>query len=122
MNPRLVELALRKQRLQIRAEYQRDDMARRLQGLTPAFDTVDRARDGLAWLRDHAPLVTAVVAGLALARPRRAWIIAKRAWLGWMLLRRGRLRGGGTLMSALTSPLLRGVATLLLDRLKRARG
>lgn len=119
MNPRLVEFALRKQRLQIRAELQREDMARRLQGLEPAFDTVDRARDGLAWLRGHAPLVTAAVAGLALARPRYAWGVAKRAWVGWLLLRRGRLRGGSSLVSTLAWPLLRGVAGTLLERLKR---
>ncbi|WP_341648360.1 hypothetical protein [Thauera humireducens] len=51
MNPRLVEIALRKQRLQLRAEAQRDDMVHRLRGIDATLDRLDAAREHLAWAR-----------------------------------------------------------------------
>ncbi|MCM2332033.1 hypothetical protein CJ010_22440 [Azoarcus sp. DD4] len=121
MNPKLVEFALRKQRLQIRAEQQREDMLRHLQGIEPVLDVADRARDGLAWLRAHAPLVTGVVVFVLVSRPRLAWRLAKRAWLGWVLFRRTRGGAGGSSAAVLAMPLLRGLGALLRSRLNRAR-
>lgn len=120
MNPKLVEFALRKQRLQIRAEQQRADMMRHLQGVEPALDVADRARDGLAWLRSHAPLVTGVAVFVLVSRPRLAWRLAKRVWLGWLLFRRTR-GAGGSAAAVLAMPLLRGLGALLHGRLNRAR-
>lgn len=120
MNPRLVEFALRKQRLQMRAELQREDMLRRLRGIEPVLDVADHARDGLAWLRGHAPLVTGVAVFVLVSRPRLAWRLAKRAWLGWLLWQRS-TRGNGKLLAALASPLVSTLAELLRSRLRRAR-
>ncbi|NMG66448.1 hypothetical protein GPA19_16000 [Azoarcus indigens] len=92
MSPQMVELALRKQRLQIRAEAQRDDMMGRLAGIESALDTVDRVRDQLDWAKEKAPLLTGAALLLLMARPRRTWWLVRRAWVGWMLL--SRVRGG----------------------------
>ncbi len=88
MNPQLVEFALRKQRLQIRADMQRLDMARRMEGITPLFDAVDRVRDGARWTRDNAPVIASVALGVALLKPRIAWRLGRRAWRGLAFVRR----------------------------------
>ncbi len=87
MNPREVELALRKQRLRIRADAQREDMLHRLAGIETALDSVDRAREYARWAATQAPLLSGGLLFLLL-RPRRAWRLARRAWLAWLLLRK----------------------------------
>ena len=90
MNPELVELALRKQRLQIRIADQRAAMVRHAQGFAPVFRGVDKAVDGLMWARDHAPLLSGVGLFLLAVRPRAALRWARRGWAGWQLVRRVR--------------------------------
>lgn len=51
MDARQIDLALRKQKLQMRAGVQRGDIARRLAGIDGALDRVDSLRDNLAWPR-----------------------------------------------------------------------
>ena len=48
MDSRQVELALRKQKLQLRAEAQRADITDRLAGIDGALDRIDSLRDGTA--------------------------------------------------------------------------
>lgn len=88
MSPRQVELALKKQRLQIRSAILRDDLAAFAGGLKPVFALADRGRSALRWLRRH-PLVP-VVAGVALltARPRAVLRWAQRGFLAWQMLRK----------------------------------
>jgi hypothetical protein len=89
MNPELVELALRKQRLQLRSADERDALVRHAQAFTPVFRGVDRVVDGVRWARDKAPILSGIgvlpagrppprgaalgaagLAGLAAAAPR----------------------------------------------------
>jgi hypothetical protein len=113
MNPRLVEFALRKQRLQIHAEMQREDMAWRLAGITPALDRVDQLRDAVRWTRDHIPLLASSVLVVALLRPRLVLRVARRTWLGWLVYRRLRRRTGPLreFIARLRAPPPRGRAT-----------
>ena len=95
MSPELLELALRKQRLQIRARMQRQDMAARLGGIGDALDQVDRLRDAVSWLRDNAPIVSSIAAGLLLLKPRGTLRWLRRALFGWQLFKRARVMLNG---------------------------
>ncbi|NMF89956.1 YqjK-like family protein [Aromatoleum petrolei] len=88
MNPRRLELALRKQRLQFDAERQRETLVAGLERIESVLDVVDRARDRAQGLREHAPLLSALAFAAVLYRPRLALRVARRAWVGWMLYRR----------------------------------
>lgn len=85
-----LELALRKQRLQIAGERLRADFGRYAAGLAPAFDAADCAVYGTRWLRRNPQLVVAAGVALVVARPKRAWRWGRRAflaWQGWRKLR-----------------------------------
>lgn len=88
-NPAL-ELALRKQRLQIAGEGLRRDVARHAAGLTPVFTGADVAVEGVRWLRRHPHAVVAAGVALIVARPRRAWRWGRRAFVGWQAWHRVR--------------------------------
>lgn len=92
MNSKLVEIALRKQRLQFRAEQQRAELMVGLEVVDGVLDGVDRLRDGVAWLRGHAPAVSTFALVLLILRPRFTLRWARRGVVGWQLYRR--LRGG----------------------------
>lgn len=121
MDSRHIELALRKQKLQLRAEVQRADMTRRLAGIDGALDRVDSLRDHLAWAKDKIPLLSVALIAVVAARPRFALRVAKRAWVGWLLVRQAR---GGRLSALLPTavPLLRGVLALIRRRLEASAG
>ncbi|NMG50231.1 hypothetical protein GO613_19235 [Azoarcus communis] len=120
MNPRLVEFALRKQRLQITAEHQRDDMMRRFDGLESTLDVVDQVRDGVAWTRQHAPLLSSLALIVVASRPRLVLGLAKRGWAGWLLYRK--LRGGKPALGLIAAPLARRILEMLLDKFVARRG
>lgn len=90
MTPRLLELALKKQRLQWEIAAQRQQLARYSAGLTPAFGVADRLRDGARWLRWHPEAVAAGVAVLVVARPRAVWRWARRGFFAWQAWHRVR--------------------------------
>lgn len=115
MNPRLVEFALRKQRLQIDAARQREDTMHRLAGFESALDTVDRIRDGFAWAREHAPLLSVAALVLVATRPRLALRLANRAWIGWLVFRRFR-GSSGAKAGLLALPLARRLAERIVGR------
>jgi hypothetical protein len=112
MDSRDIELALRKQKLQMRAEAQRADITRRLAGIDGALDRVDSLRDNLAWAKDKVPLLSVALLVVLAAKPRLALRLAKRAWVGWLLVRQAR---GGRMSALLPTaiPLLRGVLALI---------
>lgn len=90
MNPRLLALALKKQRLQWEIAAQREQLARYGSGLAPAFGAADRVRDGARWLRRHPEAVAAGIAALVAVRPRVAWRWARRGFFAWQAWRRVR--------------------------------
>lgn len=121
MNQRILELALRKQRLQIRAEAERRDMVRHLGGVDAVLDTVDRVRDQIRdtvqWAREKAPILSLALLVLLITRPRRAIRLAQRVWVGWLIWRRVRGKGSTSFTPAVASVLLR-----LVVRLRRMMG
>jgi hypothetical protein len=116
MNPKLVEFALRKQRLQIDAGHQRADLMRRLAGLDATLNTLDSVRDQFAWARRHAPLLSGGALLLLASRPRLVLRLARRGWVGWLLWRRLRGKPGSNLL-----PLLAPALRIVLERLRGRR-
>lgn len=90
MDAAALELALKKQRLQLAAAALRDDLARHGAGLAPVFDAADKAVAGAAWVRRHPQVLVAAAVALAVARPQRAWRWGRRAFVGWQAWRRVR--------------------------------
>ena len=121
MDSRHIELALRKQKLQLRAEAQRTDIAQRLAGIDGALDRVDSLRDNLAWAKDKIPVLSIALLVVLAAKPRLTLRLAKRAWVGWLLMRQVR---GGRLSALLPTavPLLRGLLAILRRRLESSEG
>lgn len=88
MSPRQVELALKKQRLQIRSAALRDEFSAYAAGLAPAFALADRGRSALRWLRRHPLLPALVLAAVLAARPRMVLRWAQRGFVAWQALRK----------------------------------
>ena len=91
MNSVTLELALKKQRLQIASQSLRSDFGRYAAGLAPAFNGADYVVEGARWLRRHPQFIVAAGVALVIARPKRAWRWARRAFVGWQAWRK--LRG-----------------------------
>lgn len=83
-----VELALRKQRLQLRIAEQRAHAIEHLERIEGVLGVVDQASDCARSLRREAPLLTAGALALAVVRPRLALRLARRAWFGWVVYRK----------------------------------
>lgn len=88
MSPELVQIALRKQRLQLRCAEQREAIVHHAQGLAPVFKGIDRIADGVHWARNNAPILSGIAVFMLVARPRAALRWARRGWLGWQMFRR----------------------------------
>ncbi len=88
MNPATLELALRKLRLQIASDGLRRDFARHATGLAPVFAGADYAVESSQLLRRHPQVLGAAGVALLVARPRRVWQWARRAFVGWQLWRK----------------------------------
>jgi hypothetical protein len=86
--PRDIELALKKQRLQLRSAALRQQMSGQAGALDPLFLTADRLNNGIGWLRRHPEAVVAAVVAIVVARPRRAFRWARRAFFAWQVWRR----------------------------------
>ena len=121
MDSRQIDLALRKQKLQMRADAQRTDLTRRLAGIDGALDRVDSLRDNLAWAKDKIPLLSVALLVVLAAKPKLTLRLAKRAWVGWLLVRQAR---GGRLSALLPTaiPLLRALLAIVKRRLEPAAG
>ncbi len=119
MDPRQIDLALRQQKLQMRADAQRTDITRRLAGIDGALDRVDSLRDHLAWAKDKIPVLSVALIVVLAAKPKLTLRLAKRAWVGWLLVRQAR---GGRLSALLPTaiPLLRGLLAIVRRRLEPA--
>ncbi len=88
MNPRQVELALKKQRLLMRSGALREDFGHYATVWMPLFSATDRLRAGLHWLRRHPLLPVASLVALMVARPRGVLRWARRGFFAWQALRR----------------------------------
>ena len=117
MASRQIDLVLRKQQLLMRADVQRVDMSRRLAGIDGALDRVDSVREHLAWAKEKIPRLSVALLVVLAAKPKLTLRLAKRTWLGWLLLRQAR---GGRVPALLTTagPLLRGLIALIRRRLE----
>lgn len=121
MDARQLDLALRKQKLQLRADAQREDLSRRLDGIDGALDRADGLREHLAWARERIPVLSVALITVLLVRPRFTLRLAKRAWVGWLLVRQVRSGRLSALLPAAV-PLLRGLLALIRRRLEPSAG
>lgn len=83
MSPRLVELALKKQRLQIRSAALRTDFSSHAAAWRPVFAIADQGQAALLWLRRHPAVPVAVLVALLVARPRGLLRWLKRGFFAW---------------------------------------
>ncbi len=88
MNSATLELALKKQRLQIASAGLRDEFGRCAAGLAPVFSGADCVVEGARWARRNPQIVAAATVALIVARPKRAWRWARRAFFGWQAWRK----------------------------------
>lgn len=82
-----VELALKKQRLQIAGAGLRGDIAHHSIGLAPIFTGADFVVDAVWYLRQRPKLLIAASVALVVARPSRAWRWGRRLFVGWQAWR-----------------------------------
>lgn len=83
-----VELALKKQRLQIRSAALRAELAGHGAALTPWFAAGDKVCEGARWLKRHPGIAVAGTVALLVARPRFAFRWARRGVVAWQAWRR----------------------------------
>lgn len=83
MGSSAIELALKKQRLQIASEGLRADFVNYASGLTPAFVAADMAVAGAHWVCRNKELVVAAGVAVAVIRPRSSLGWARRAFVLW---------------------------------------
>ena len=88
MNPTTLELALKKQRLQIASDTLRTEFGLFAAGLAPAFSGADCTVEGVRWLRRNPEVAVAAGVALVVIRPKRAWRWARRAFVGWQVWRK----------------------------------
>ncbi len=91
MNPRVVDLALKKQRLQLQAAAQRVRLLHAIESVTPAFGAADKARAAMRWAKAHPEVLVGTGVALLVLRPRALFRWARRGFFLWEGLRR--LRG-----------------------------
>ena len=91
MNPKNVELALKRQRLQLQAAAQRIMIMQALESAAPAFGAAEKVRSGLRWAKAHPEWLAGISVALLVARPRAFFRWAKRGFFVWRSLHR--LRG-----------------------------
>ena len=99
---RLLELALKKQRLQFDSDTHRTAATEALRFVPPLCAGADRLRDGLHWLAERPAVPVAAGVALLVARPRGVLRWGRRAWFGWQAWRRARDLAGDLLAKART--------------------
>jgi hypothetical protein len=90
MSADAIELALKKQRLQLRSAALREQWASHAVGLQPVCRLGDGLGEFVAWLRRHPQVLVVGSAVLVLARPRSVVRWLRRtafAWRSWRRLR-----------------------------------
>jgi hypothetical protein len=87
MNARLFELALEKQRLQLKSDALREQWRNHARGLAPTFGAADQVRAGVGWLGHHPEVLVGAGVAIAVARPRALWRWARRGAVAWQFWR-----------------------------------
>lgn len=90
MNPKLLELAMRRGALKARIDEQRRTLAQHAVPLAAALAKGDGVLKGVDWLKHHPVAVGAAVALAIVLRPKRAWRWGQRAfflWQGWRAIK-----------------------------------
>ena len=90
MNPKIVELALKKQRLQLQAAAQRVYILHALESASPVFGAAEKIRAAAHWAKAHPEWLTGIGIALLVAKPRACLRWARRGfalWRGWRSLR-----------------------------------
>lgn len=85
-----IELALKKQLLELEAAAQREVLARHIAGLMPLFDAADQVGAGVRWIKRHPETLAAGLAFLVVVRPsfrRFVWRWGRRSFVAWRLWR-----------------------------------
>lgn len=85
MNSTTLELALKKQRLQIASERLRVDFGRCASGVAPVFIGADMVVVAAHWIRRNKEFVVAVAVGLVVIRPKSALGWVRRAFVAWRI-------------------------------------
>jgi len=88
MNPRAIEIALKRQRLQLRCAEQRLALRRDLGEFAPLFSVADTVQAGVAYLRQHPEWLVGAAMVLVVARPRAVWRWLQRGLVAWQVARR----------------------------------
>ncbi len=88
MNPGLLELALKKQRLQLKAAADRVVVLHALEKAAPAFRVADRTARVWSWIKAHPHWPVGIGVALFVARPRVMMRWSRRAFVAWQALRR----------------------------------
>lgn len=88
MNPKLLQLALDKQRLQMQCAARRAAIAAAATGVAPLLAAADAVRNGVRWLANNPVLVASVTAGFVIARPRPLARWVRRGVVVWQVWRR----------------------------------
>jgi len=88
VNPKMVDLALQKQRLQLKSAEQRGALIAAAARLAPAFAVVDTVRDGIRWLRRHPEWVAGGLVTLLVVRPGAVLRLVQRSFVAWQIWRK----------------------------------
>lgn len=88
MSPSAIELALQKQRLQLKSAEQRGALMAAVAQLAPAFAVVDGVQDGVRWLRRHPEWLAGGIVTLLVVRPGAVLRLAERGFFAWQLWRK----------------------------------
>ncbi|MFA7241107.1 MAG: YqjK-like family protein [Sulfuricellaceae bacterium] len=87
MDAKLIELIRRRERLLVRAESQRAELAGIVQQWHTPIVVADRALAVVRALKEHPVLLALPLAALAAWRPRQLTAWAGRAWFVWRVWR-----------------------------------
>jgi YqjK-like protein len=90
MNPRLLEIALKRQRLQLQAAQQRLELRRTLGEFAPLFAVVSTLRSGMAYFKQHPEWLVGAALMMAVARPRAVLRWLRRGFIAWQFARQVR--------------------------------
>jgi hypothetical protein len=84
----MIDLALQKQRLQLKSAEQRGAMVAAAMQLAPAFAVADGVREGLRWLRRNPEWLAGGIVALLVVRPGAVLRLARRSFFAWQIWRK----------------------------------